>query len=222
MRDLKVASSELNQDEGMSVATPFVKWAGGKRSLISEIEKVFPDKVDRYYEPFVGGGAVFFAFADRIEEAILSDSNLYLVLTYKAVKEHLEPLLEALKKHEVAHKQNDQYYNEVRRQKLDEKNIVSIAARFIYLNKTCFNGLYRENRKGEFNVPKGRYENPAICNEKVLKDASYVLQNVDIICDDFEKVVEPRAGDFIYCDPPMTIVFLAITKLDFRITIKSV
>lgn len=185
-------------------AAPFIKWAGGKRALIPDIAKHFPERIDTYWEPFVGGGAVFFTFAARIDKAILSDTNEELVLAYKVVKEQVEDLIEALRQHEARHKKED-YYLQVRGQEPDTS--VAIAARFIYLNRTCYNGLYRVNQQGKFNVPKGRYKNPTICNAEGLHAASQVLQKATIRLGDFEKIVKPSADDFVYCDPPYDACF---------------
>lgn len=180
-------------------AMPFVKWAGGKRALIPDIAKHFPQRIDTYWEPFVGGGAVFFTMANRIDRAVLSDRNEELVITYQVVKEKVEDLIEALRIHAQGHK-NDQYYSRVRSQ--EPSSALEIAARFIYLNKTCYNGLYRVNKSGKFNVPKGRYKNPDICNTERLRAANQVLQKATIRLGDFEKVVAPGSEDFVYCDPP--------------------
>ncbi len=181
-------------------ASPFVKWAGGKRSLIPDIAKYFPDRIGTYWEPFVGGGAVFFTMANRIDRAILSDANEELILAYQAVKSQVDDLIDVLKEHKKKHLKDDGYYNHVRAQSPDAT--LEIAARFLYLNKTCFNGLYRVNKQGKFNVPKGRYKNPDICNEDRLRAASKVLAKATLRVGDFEKVVKPGSDDFIYCDPP--------------------
>ncbi len=180
-------------------ATPFVKWAGGKRALIPDIAKHLPERIGNYWEPFIGGGAVFFTFADRMDRAILSDRNEELVIAYQIVKDNVDDLIEALRAHERGHK-DDRYYLRVRAQ--EPTDALAIAARFIYLNKTCFNGLYRVNKQGKFNVPKGRYKNPDICNPEKLRAASKVLAKATIRLGDFEKVVRPGPEDFIYCDPP--------------------
>lgn len=181
-------------------AAPFIKWAGGKRALIPDIARRFPDRIGTYWEPFVGGGAVFFTMADRIDRAILSDLNEELVIAWQVVKARVDELVEALRGHESAHRRDEGHYLRVRGQ--DPDDAVAIAARFIYLNKTCYNGLYRVNKAGRFNVPKGRYANPDICNEGRLRRASAALARATIRIGDFEKVVRPGPDDFIYCDPP--------------------
>ena len=183
----------------MEKARPFIKWAGGKSQLMPEIAKRFPpgDNVGRYFEPFLGGAAVFFHL--RHPRSFLSDSNHDLVELYQVVQQNVEELIEALK----IHKNEREYYYQVRSQNPRELNRVQRAARLIFLNKTCFNGLYRVNSKGQFNVPFGRYKNPAICDAKGLRAASAVLQHADISLRDFESVLEQaKPGDFIYFDPP--------------------
>ena len=181
-------------------AAPFVKWAGGKRALIPDIARHFPKRVGTYWEPFVGGGAVFFTMADRIDRAILSDRNEELLVAYQVVKDHVDDLIDALRAHERGHHRDEKYYLRVRSQ--DPESALDIAARFIYLNKTCYNGLYRVNKAGRFNVPKGRYKNPDICNAERLRAASRVLGKATIRIGDFERAARPGAGDFVYCDPP--------------------
>jgi len=179
-------------------ASPFLKWAGGKRQMIPEISKYMPSKIDTYWEPFIGGGAVFFTFADRINRAILSDINEELVLAYHVVKTNPNELIDLLKKHQDNH--SKEYYYKIRREEPD--TAVKITARLIYLNKTCFNGLYRVNKSGKFNVPAGRYKNPTICNSEVILSASRALEKATIMVGSFEKIVKPKSSDFIYCDPP--------------------
>lgn len=205
MADIAIAleTPSVNVRTGLDTdlqATPFVKWVGGKRALVPDIKKYFPEKIETYWEPFVGGGAVFFAMADRIEHAVLSDLNEELVTTYNVIKTQVDDLIEVLRIHECEHKEDDGYYLHVRA--CEPKNALDIAARFIYLNKTCYNGLYRVNRSGKFNVPKGRYKNPGICNEDNLRAVSTVLSKAEIVQGNFENIVYPESGDFIYCDPP--------------------
>ena len=182
-------------------AMPFIKWAGGKRTLIPDLAKYFPDRMGTYWEPFVGGGAVFFTMADRMDKAFLSDVNESLVITYQVVKSHVDDLIDALRVHQRRHEQDNGYYLKVRDGQ-EPEFALDLAARFIYLNKTCYNGLYRVNKKGKFNVPKGRYKNPDICNEARLRAASKALAKATIRLGDFERVVQPGADDLVYCDPP--------------------
>ena len=196
-----------------SKATPFLKWVGGKRSIIEELKKRVPNKFNRYYEPFVGGGALFFELLPKA--AYLSDANLDLVLTYKAVQKDVEKLIERLKEHQKKH--SDDYYYKIRAQHhLDDP--IAVAARMIYLNKTCFNGLWRVNKKGEFNVPVGKYANPGICQEDNLRLCSNALKGVSIKYSEYQKVT-PEEGDFCYFDPPYhptnETSFTAYSKLDF-------
>lgn len=191
-----------------AAALPFVKWAGGKRSLIPHLAPYFPRKIGTYWEPFVGGGAVFFAFSNRIDRAYLSDTNEELVIAYQMVKSNVEALIELLAEHQRKHTRRrgrtyangDTYYLRVRAQRPTDQ--LEVAARFIYLNKTCFNGLYRNNKRGQFNVPEGSYHRPDICNAERLREASKVLANATIRVGDFGRVVKPSASDLIYCDPP--------------------
>ncbi|MBT8419443.1 MAG: DNA adenine methylase [Gammaproteobacteria bacterium] len=185
-------------------AAPFVKWAGGKRHLIPRITAHLPASFGTYYEPFVGGGAIFFALADRISHAVLSDANAELMLAYAVIKNNPERLIEVLENHKKHHG-DERYYYEIR-DKIDGREPEEIVGRFLYLNKTCYNGLYRVNRQGKFNVPRGRYKNPAIYNRNNLLSVSDALKKAAIYKLDFEKI-EPEPGDFIYCDPPYDNTF---------------
>lgn len=184
---------------------PFLKWAGGKRQLLPEIELYYPTKYKKYYEPFVGAGAVLFDLKPR--NAVINDFNHELINTYKTVKEDVESLILLLEEHE---KNNDKdYFYSVREwdrtDEIDSKSALERAARLIYLNKTCFNGLFRVNSQGQFNVPFGRYKNPAIVNAPVLRAVSNYLNksNISILNGDYaEAVKDAKAGDFVYLDPP--------------------
>ena len=179
-------------------AYPFLKWAGGKRAIVPEIARRLPPTFGTYWEPFVGGGAVFFALDSRLHAAQLSDVNVELVRTYQVIRDQPERLIAALQEH-AAHHSQEHYL--ATRELSDHPSAVELAARMIYLNKTCFNGLYRVNRRGEFNVPMGSYKNPNICDAANIRAASAVLQRASIRAGDFAEVT-PAAGDFIYCDPP--------------------
>lgn len=184
---------------------PFIKWVGGKRRLLSELLEELPDDFGRYHEPFVGGGALFFSLAAHARRkgrwAVLSDANLRLVRTYRAVRDQVDGVIALLREH-TRHHSKDHYY-ETRARKVDELDEAEAAAWFIYLNKTAFNGLYRVNRKGGFNVPIGRYDNPRICDEPALRLASWALQGAEIHHEDFRTVAERAdAGDIVYFDPP--------------------
>ena len=180
-------------------AYPFIKWAGGKRNLIPIIKKHMPPKeqINKYFEPFLGGGALFFHL--QRQNSILSDANQELIELYITVRDKVENLIEALK----VHKNDADYFYKIRAQKKEELTSVQRAARFIFLNKTCFNGLYRVNSKGLFNVPFGRYKNPKICDEEGLRASSLALKNTVLSDKDFSEVLEQaNTTDFIYFDPP--------------------
>ena len=181
-----------------------VKWAGGKKQLLEQFEKFFPNKIERYFEPFVGGGTVAFFLLKthpEIKKIYLSDINEELVLTYNVVKNNIEELIVLLKEYKIKH--NKEFYYKIRSEDVKQLNSIQIAARFIYLNRTCFNGLYRVNSKGGFNVPIGSYKNPTICNEEDLREISKLLQKDDIKTNQFDQAVkEARKDDFIYFDPP--------------------
>ncbi len=197
--DAKHSESGFNEEV---VARPFVKWVGGKRSLIEQLTAHMPDRFNDYYEPFVGGGAFFFELANskvlQDRRAFLRDMNFDLINTYQVIRNGVEPLILSLKEHARHH--SKEYYYEVRKQHHLE-NRLEIAARFIYLNRTCFNGLWRVNRKGEFNVPIGSYKNPRICHEENLRACNNALQDVDVRTRDFRKF-EAKRDDFVYFDPP--------------------
>ena len=180
---------------------PFLKWAGGKGRLLSQYEPFLPQAIDTYYEPFLGGGAVFFHLAGRAKQAVLGDINPELVNVYCCVRDQVETLIRHLRNHQRWH--SPDYYYQVRQQQTLPL-AVERAARLLYLNKTCYNGLYRENSQGHFNVPVGKYKNPAICDASLLRAASAALQIADIQTFSFETLLErslaPR--DFVYFDPP--------------------
>lgn len=196
-------------------ATPFLKWVGGKRSIIGELKARLPETFNDYYEGFVGGGALFFELQPTLKKAFLSDANLDLVLTYSVIKKDPDKLLTVLKKHQRLNCE-EYYYRQRSRHDLDDP--IEVAARMIYLNKTCFNGLYRVNSKGEFNVPMGKYTNPGIVSEPNIMACNKALQIADIQYKDFLKI-EAREGDFCYFDPPYhptsDTSFTKYSKLDF-------
>ncbi len=185
--------------------SPFLKWAGGKSRLIPKYKQFFPKEFNTYYEPFLGGGAVFFHLYHHRSKfkAILSDINSQLIDTYICVKNEVEKLIEILEEHQRNHHKldNTYYYYDLR----DKHSLqgVEAAARLIYLNRTCFNGLYRVNSEGKFNVPIGKYNNPKICQPDLLRLASKALKSAEIKTRDFAEVVdEAKEGDFVYFDPP--------------------
>ncbi len=192
-------------------AQPFVKWAGGKRSLVPEILKHIPDSFNHYWEPFLGGGAVFFALNGLIDTAHLSDYNRELITTYKAIRRSHRKVIELLRVHEAKH--NRAYYQRVR-SRHDKQKDAEAAARFIYLNKTCYNGLYRVNRQGEFNVPVGSHSNPTICDETNIEAVAKILKKADLSVKSFEKIT-PHKNDLVYCDPPYDGTFANYTDNGF-------
>lgn len=181
---------------------PFLKWAGGKTQLLPRFARFYPrEAIERYIEPFLGSGAVFFHVKARLnpKTAILCDNNEELIETFKAVKTDVEGVIRALRIHKEKH--GPEYFREMRTRLVEDAT--ARAARFIYLNKTCFNGLYRVNSRGIFNVPMGRYLRPAILDEDGLREASRQLQGVKIATQDFRKLPAlAKRGDFIYLDPP--------------------
>ena len=194
-------------------ASPFVKWAGGKRSIIFTINDFLPVNIEAYHEPFLGGGAVFFAFEDRIKTATLADLNEELVIAYRTISQQTNEVISALEKHAANHKSKD-YYIKVRNQK--PKDPVDITARFLYLNKTCYNGLYRVNKSGKFNVPQGKYKNPKICDPTNLKNVAKVLEKATIRIGQFDETITPTSGDFVYCDPPYDGTFTGYQAQGFK------
>ena len=183
---------------------PFLKWAGGKSQLLARILPSLPDRMRTYYEPFIGGGAVFFALAAqrRFKDAVLGDLNPALVEVYTVVRDEVDDLMEALEEMSGGASDPDFYY-EVRGWDSEALTPIERTARFLFLNKTCFNGLYRVNRKGHFNVPFGKYKNPRVLNAPRLKAASAALQGVTIIESDFGQLVKhARRRDGVYLDPP--------------------
>jgi DNA adenine methylase len=179
-------------------ARPFLKWAGGKGKLIQQYIPYFPQGFKTYYEPFLGGAAVFFYLNPA--SAMLTDINPELVNTYRCVRDHVKELIALLEIHQLKHCRD--YYYQVRQSNC--LTDIEKAARLIYLNKTCFNGLYRENSKGEFNVPIGQYKNPKICNPTLLYSVCAALQNVRIDIRPFEDILDyaSSSDDFVYFDPP--------------------
>lgn len=202
-------------------AKPFIKWAGGKGQLLSQLEQHFPqiiyDKEFAYFEPFVGGGAMLFFMLQKfpnIRYVVINDINSNLTTLYSIIKSKVDLLIEELRCMERAYKvlQNEDsrkdYYLEIRTKfNLSERDIIKRSAMLLFLNRTCFNGLYRENSKGHFNVPFGRYANPTICNEDLLKSDSELLNQFDvtILTGDYKETKDYIRGDllnFFYFDPP--------------------
>ena len=180
-------------------AKPFVIWIGGKRRLISKITRQIPSVMKTYYEPFVGGGAVFFALAPHINSAILSDTNAELVNTYNVVKEQPANLIDQLRDFTDIYQKDLDYFYEVRSQH-NLKDPLSIATRMIFLNRTCYNGKYTVNAAGEFTNARGHRMNA--CYPDQILNASKALQKATIVHGDFDEIVNPSQDDFIYADPP--------------------
>ncbi|MCP4810084.1 MAG: DNA adenine methylase [Proteobacteria bacterium] len=211
-------------DTDLSPAKPFLKWAGGKRRVVPKLLEYLDGPMGRYHEPFVGGGALFFSLAQTAAEghgwARLTDMNLRLVRAYRGIRDDLEGVLERLADFRDGHCE-DHYYR-VRANSVDDSEVdADVAAWMIYLNKTGFNGLYRVNKKGGFNVPIGRYENPNIRDEANLRAVSRVLADVEIEHADYGDVFyAAEKGDVVYFDPPYvpltkTASFTAYTKGGF-------
>ena len=187
------------------LAQPFLKWAGGKRQLLPTLKQFQPRKYTQYYEPFVGAGAVLFSL--QPQKCVINDTNTELINCYRVIKENPEELLALCQQHQEQN--SKEYYYKLREQDRsnDFKNLAAVerAARIIYLNKTCFNGLFRVNSSGQFNVPYGNYSNPIIADPDVIRAVSAYLNQskVEILEGDFEQAVaRAKKGAFIYFDPP--------------------
>jgi DNA adenine methylase len=180
------------------IPRPFLKWAGGKGRLIQQYIHYFPNEFKTYYEPFLGGGAIFFYLLPN--RAVLTDINPALVNVYRCIRDDVEAVIALLSQYQQRHSK-DHYY-QIRSNPGSTQ--IEKAAQLIYLNKTCFNGLYRENSKGEFNVPFGQYKNPRVCHPDLLRSAAIVLQSADIRVQSFEAILDhaKTAHDFVYFDPP--------------------
>ncbi|MGA2448100.1 MAG: DNA adenine methylase [Polyangiaceae bacterium] len=187
-------------------ARPFIKWAGGKRQLLPALIERVPESYGTYFEPFVGGGALF--FSQRPGQAVLADVNTRLIRTYRGVRDHVDEVIGLLR--DYPH--DSKFYYDLRQRDIDSASDAEVAAWFIYLNKTGYNGLYRVNRGNGFNVPFGRYANPTICDEPTLRACSAALAGVErLLVSDFEvAVADATRGDFAYFDPPY--VPLSITS----------
>lgn len=223
----------------MEVVKPFVKWAGGKGSLISQLKNFYPfelenGKIIKYVEPFVGGGAVLIDILQKfdVQQAYAFDINMDLINCYNVIKSDVEELIKELDKKEkefIKIEQDDRqsYFYEIRKEynsyKLNKNEIsVKRATEFIFLNRTCFNGLYRVNKSGDFNVPCGKYKNPTICDSKNLRNLSYLIRDVVFQYGDYKKSEEYiDETTFVYFDPPyrplsITSGFTSYTKEDFN------
>jgi DNA adenine methylase len=189
-----------------TLVVPVVKWVGGKRQIIDEIITYVPDSFSTYYEPFLGGGAVLFELQPK--KAVVNDVNEELMNIYEVIKDNVDELIEGLKRHKI--KNDKAYFYEIRELDRDREQYnlltpVERASRIIYLNKTCYNGLFRVNKSGEFNAPFGNYKNPNIVNETTLRAVSAYFNKAKIrfTCQDFEDALKwSRKGAFVYLDPP--------------------
>lgn len=195
--EISTANEPLGLFPSEVAIKPFLKWAGGKTQLIPELSKYIPTSFNKYIEPFIGGGAFFFYL--NPEKAIISDSNEELITTYKAVRDNVEEIIEILD----GYKNEETFFYKIRALNPSKLSNAERAARLIYLNKTCFNGLYRVNKKGEFNVPYGK-RNGEFLNQEQLRDSSEFLQNAKILHSDYLATLKKYAkeGDFIFLDPP--------------------
>ena len=196
---------------------PFVKWAGGKTQLLPTIHEAYPEELGRsitkYAEPFVGGGAVLFDILStyHLEKIFISDVNAELINTYCVIRDDCDALISSLceMKKKYIPKSNEErkelfyeYRTRFNDLKKSGEDRIELAAHFIFLNKTCFNGLYRVNRKGEFNVPVGSYKNPAILDEENLRNISHLLKDVEIVCGDYRESLDfIDEQTFVYIDP---------------------
>lgn len=181
------------------MAKPFLKWAGGKNWFVNQEYKRLPLQYNRYIEPFLGGGSVFFFM--NPEQAILSDINAELINAYICLRDEFENVYRNLHIHQI--KNSEEYYYLVRSR--NTRTNAASAARTIFLNKACFNGIYRVNKNGGFNVPYGKVKN-VIFNKNDLYDSSIALKNAEILCQDFEKTIDlAEQGDFVFCDPPYAV-----------------
>ena len=193
-------------------AKPFVKWVGGKRRVIPSLLESLPEHFENYFEPFIGGGALFFHLQSQglLEgrSITLSDANLRLIRTYRAIRDDVDSVIEKLSQHQTMN--SKYYFYQVRDIKVDAySDDADVAAWFIYLNKTAFNGLYRVNKKNRFNAPFGKYKNPNICDSVNLLQCSQALQGVTLLHSSFEHVShKAQEGDFVYFDPPYVPVSL--------------
>ena len=196
--DVLTAVAHQNRGEVSITAKPFLKWVGGKRSVLSHLfERAKVGFTGKYVEPFVGGGALFFEM--QPQNAYISDINFHLIITYTAIRDDVEQVIKHLKQHKNKH--GKEHYPKMRNALNTETNPAKVAAIFIYLNKTCFNGLYRVNKQGGFNVPMGSYKNPPILDDGNLRNCSAILQDVDIQQHSFN-AVKPTKNTFYYLDPP--------------------
>jgi DNA adenine methylase len=181
----------------ISPISPLIKWAGGKRNLLKVYKKFFPKTFNKYCEPFLGSGAVFFYL--QPQKAVLIDKNEELINFYEVVRDNPEQLMELISTYPVS----KEFFYQIRELNPSKLSKIERAARFLYLNKTAYNGLWRVNSKGKFNVPFGKYKKVKFFDRENFLKASKILKNVVLLCDDFERVLDfASEGDFVYLDPP--------------------
>ncbi len=182
---------------GVGGLSPVLKWAGGKRQLLPALRRLAPARFGRYFEPFVGGGALFFALAPK--SAVLGDANLRLIRTYRGVRDSVDDVIALLR----TYPHDADFFYALRDVDIDARSDAEVSAWFIYLNRCGYNGLYRVNRSNRFNVPFGRYKDPRICDAPALLAASRALKGTELVPGDFEAAVaDAKRGDFVYFDPP--------------------
>jgi DNA adenine methylase len=218
---MSISTAELSKSHPVVEVrppAPFLKWAGGKGQLLGQMSPYFPSEYRTYFEPFLGGGAVFFHL--RPEKAVLADLNPDLVNAFQVVRDHPTALMKALDQHSEL-RTCKEYFYEVRGQEISKLSPVERAARMVFLNKTCYNGLFRVNSRGGFNVPWGGYSNPTLYERATLLSASALLQGKKVVLEGYRKAcARARKGDLVYFDPPYhplseTSGFTSYTKEDF-------
>ncbi len=208
------------------MANPFLKYVGGKRQLLDQLVPRVPEQFGAYLEPFLGGGALFFALqeAGKIKKAVVSDLNETLMRVYAAVKADAPDVVDQLRHYDIPEANTPEFYYQIRDLDSGEVSVFDdamIASRFIYLNRTCFNGLYRVNKSGRFNVPFGKYTNPRICDEAGILAAGAALQCAELYTESYARILErAHRGDFVYFDPPYaplteTADFVSFTRDGF-------
>ncbi len=206
-REIVQSSQRIGVQKHVSRSYPFVKWAGGKTQLLFELDRMIPSEFDQYFEPFLGGGAMFFHISSKNIHftSYVSDMNEELINAYRVVKDNVEELIKLLLIYDIEYnKSRHEFYYKLRAN-IRPLTDLERAARFITLNKTCYNGLYRVNSKGIFNVPIGRYKNPMICDSEDLRKVSTALSDSDATIqaiDYIDAILKAKEGDFIYLDPP--------------------
>lgn len=197
------------------IAKPFIKWVGGKSKLVPELVKMFPEKFNNYFEPFVGGGALFYEVKQKnnITFSSINDINKKLITAYQQIQKNPDKLISLLKTIEIEYKkfspeEQEKYFYSIRKKYNEEiLDNITTTAYLIFLNKTCFNGMYRENSKGHYNIPFGDQKNPNICDRENIKNVSVCLKNTKITNLSFDEAVEKcKKGDFIYFDPPYYLI----------------